>query len=360
MSHELRHPLNMIHINVELLTRLPEVAQSTTASRAAGQVRAAVTSQAKIIDDLLDMSRLRHGKLAITVAPVDLAAMVENIATATRADPGTSGLAINVTVSEQPLYVLADAVRLEQIIVNLLSNAIKFTPHDGTIDIVATSHGKEAEISVADSGQGISPEFLPKVFDMFGQAGSVTTRSKGGLGIGLALVQEIATLHGGRVKAESEGLGKGARFTIWLPLVGSGSDQAAQHDATADDGLDGARILLVDDAAEVVMVFQSLLEMEGAQVVVATSAADALAALKQHAVDIVISDISMPGMDGYQFLEAMRQLPHCTDIPAIALSGLVRERDIARALEAGFSAHLSKPVSIPKLMSTLHGLLKKQ
>ena len=360
MSHELRHPLNMIHINVELLTRLPEVAQSTSASRAASQVRAAVMSQAKIIDDLLDMSRLRHGKLAITVGPVDVAAMVENIATVTRADPGTTGLTINVIVGQEPLFVLADAVRLEQIIMNLLSNAIKFTPHDGTIDIVVTSNGKEAEISVTDSGQGISPEFLPKVFDMFGQAGSVTTRSKGGLGIGLALVQEIATLHGGRVKAESEGLGKGARLTIWLPLLDSTAKASADNDALHDQGLEGARILLVDDAADVIMVFQSLLEMEGGEIIVATSAQEALALLEQHAIDIVISDISMPGMDGFQFLEAMRSKPECADIPAIALSGLVRERDIARALQAGFSAHLGKPVSIPKLIGTLKELLPKK
>jgi len=360
MSHELRHPLNMIHINTELLARLPEVARSNAASRAALQVRTAVMSQAKIIDDLLDMSRLRTGKLAIAVGPVDLTNMVQNMATAARADPGTAGLTISVRTSDEPVFVLADAVRLEQIVMNLLSNAIKFTPHDGTIDIVVTHDDKEAQVSVTDSGQGISADFLPKVFDMFGQAGSVTTRSKGGLGIGLALVHEIATLHGGRVKAESEGLGKGARFTIWLPLLDGAAAAPAEHASSSDNSLNGARILLVDDAADVVMVFQSLLEMEGAHVEVATSAPEALGKLESHTVDIVISDISMPGMDGFQFLEAMRAMPECADIPAVALSGLVRERDIARALQAGFSAHLNKPVSIPKLMNTLQLLLKKE
>jgi two-component system CheB/CheR fusion protein len=360
MSHELRHPLNMIHINVELLTRLPEVAQSSAASRAALQVRTAVLSQAKIIDDLLDMSRLRTGKLAIAAGPVDLAVMVQNMATAARADPGTAGLTIRVSGAEGPLYVLADAVRLEQIVMNLLSNAIKFTPHDGTIDIAISHDDKEAQVRVTDTGQGISPDFLPKVFDMFGQAGSVTTRTKGGLGIGLALVQEIATLHGGRVKAESAGLGKGASFTIWLPLLDGAAGAPADSDAVVSKDLAGARILLVDDAADVVMVFQSLLEMEGAQVVVATSAPDALTALDNHQIDIVISDISMPGMDGFEFLEKMRKMPAYANIPAIALSGLVRERDIARALKAGFSAHHSKPVSIPKLINTLHALLKTE
>jgi len=358
MSHELRHPLNMIHINVELLTRLPEVVQSNAASRAALQVRTAVLSQAKIIDDLLDMSRLRTGKLAMSVGPVDLSEMVRNIATAANADPSTAELNITVHISEAPLFVLADAIRLEQILMNLLSNAIKFTPGDGVIDMQVTHDGKEARVAVRDSGQGITPEFLPKVFDMFGQAGSVTTRTKGGLGIGLALVQEIVTLHGGRVKAESEGPGKGACFTIWLPLLDSAVAAPAENDARAGSGIGGASILLVDDAEEVVLVFQSLLEMEGAYVLVATNAPAALAVLQEHDVDVVISDISMPGMDGYQFLEAVRKLPRAAHVPAIALSGLVREKDIARALQAGFSAHLSKPVSIPKLMNVLQQLLK--
>jgi two-component system CheB/CheR fusion protein len=358
MSHELRHPLNMIHINVELMTRLPEVAQSNAASRAALQVRTAVLSQAKIIDDLLDMSRLRTGKLAISLSPVDISAMVQTIATAARADPATTELNIHVHISEEPVFVLADAIRLEQILMNLLSNAIKFTPLDGTIDMEVTHDDKEARVAVRDSGQGITADFLPKVFDMFGQAGSVTTRTKGGLGIGLALVHEIIALHGGRVEAESEGLGKGACFTIWLPLIDSAVAHPAENDARASSGISGARILLVDDAEEVVLVFQSLLEMEGAHVVIATSAPAALEALENNDIDIVISDISMPGMDGYEFLEAMRKLPHSAGVPAIALSGLVREKDIARALEAGFSAHLSKPVSVPKLMSVLQDLLQ--
>lgn len=357
MSHELRHPLNMIHINAELLSRLPEIGQSPAAHRATQQVRMAVLSQAKIIDDLLDMSRLRTGKLAIVVTPVDIGAMARNIASTAHADAATAALALSVTVSNEPVFVLADAIRLEQVLMNLLSNSIKFTPLDGQIAIDVRRLDHQARITVTDNGQGIPADFLPHVFDMFGQSGSVTTRSKGGLGIGLALVHEIISLHGGRVDAASDGLGKGACFTVWLPLMGPDNLVSDTSEMRADDSLHGARLLLVDDSEEMVLVFQSLLEMEGAHVVVATSAREALAALEHHAFDVIISDISMPGMDGYAFLELARTMPRGAPVPAIAVTGLASEKDNARALAAGFAACLSKPVSIPKLMATLHRLL---
>jgi two-component system CheB/CheR fusion protein len=357
MSHELRHPLNMIHVSAELLARLPEVARSDAASRAASQVRAAVMSQAKIIDDLLDMSRVRTGKLALAVSPVDVVGMASTIADAARADHAASGLEVTVTAIDQPVVVLADKVRLEQVFMNLLSNAVKFTPQEGAIHIEVDHDGKEARIAFSDTGQGIAPDFLPHVFDMFGQSGSVTTRSKSGLGIGLALVQEIVQLHGGRVDAASEGAGKGACFTVRLPLYNDASPARAGNDGRADSGIAGARILVVDDAADMVQLFQTLLEMEGAEVITAESAPEGLAVLETQAVDVVISDISMPGMDGYAFLEAARKLPGYTHLPAIALSGLAREIDIARAHQAGFASHLTKPISVDRLLSTLHDLL---
>jgi len=358
MSHELRHPLNMIHVNAELLARLPEVVQSNPANRAAQQVRTAVMSQAKIIDDLLDMSRVRTGKLALALGPVDIGAMVAVMVEAARADQATHGLAISVDIADEPVIVLADKVRVEQVLMNLLSNAIKFSPQDGRIDIGVDHDDNQARITVSDTGQGIAPDFVPHVFDMFGQAGSVTTRSKGGLGIGLALVREIVQLHGGRVEATSAGIGKGAQFSVWLPLYHDAGPASAGNDSRVDSGIAGARILVVDDAADVVEVFQTLLEMEGAQVVTATSAQDGLAALRQYDVDVVISDISMPDMNGYTFLEQARRLPHYAKLPAIALSGLAREVDIARARKAGFSSHLTKPISVDRLLATVNDLLR--
>jgi two-component system CheB/CheR fusion protein len=358
MSHELRHPLNMIHVNAELLARLPEVIQSNPANRAAQQVRTAVMSQAKIIDDLLDMSRVRTGKLALALGLVDIGAMAAAMVEAARADQATHGLAISVDIADEPVIVLADKVRVEQVLMNLLSNAIKFSPQDGRIDIGVDHDDNQARITVSDTGQGIAPDFVPHVFDMFGQAGSVTTRSKGGLGIGLALVREIVQLHGGRVEATSAGIGKGAQFSVWLPLYHDAGPASAGNDSRADSGIAGARILVVDDAADVVEVFQTLLEMEGAQVVTATSAQDGLAALMQYDVDVVISDISMPDMNGYTFLEQARRLPHYAKLPAIALSGLAREVDIARARKAGFSSHLTKPISVDRLLATVNDLLR--
>lgn len=356
MSHELRHPLNMIHINAELLTRLPEVAQSQPASRAILQVRTAVQSQAKIIDDLLDMSRVRTGKLTLSVVPVDINAMIAGIIEAARADQTSPGQAISINTSHEPIMVLADSVRLEQVLMNLLSNAIKFTPLEGAITIAITHDDVEACIVVSDTGQGIASDFLPHVFDMFGQSGSVTTRTKGGLGIGLALVREIVSLHGGRVEARSEGIGKGASFTVWLPLVSNERRAHAENDARVTNGIAGARILLVDDAEDMVIAFQTLLELEGAEVVIATSARAALAALDAYDINVVISDISMPDMDGYAFLEAARKIPKYAHVPAVALSGLAREVDVARAHKAGFSAHLTKPISVDHLLTTLSSL----
>lgn len=357
MSHELRHPLNMIHVSAELLARLPEVHHSVAANRAASQVRNAVVSQAKIIDDLLDMSRVRTGKLALSFASVDVANMVGAIADAIRSDQTACGLSINVNVQDEPVIVSGDSVRLEQVFMNLLSNAIKFTLHGGSVDINVTRDSTQCCVTFSDTGQGISPDFLPHVFDMFGQSGSVTTRTKGGLGIGLALVKEIVQLHHGRIEVSSEGIGKGAHFTVWLPLLVDDALTIVSNDSRENSSIIGARILVVDDAADMLDIFQTLLEMEGARVVTANSAREALEKLKENPVDVVISDISMPEMDGYAFIEEARRIPHCANLAAIALTGLARESDIDRARRAGYASHLTKPVSVDRLVSTLNNLL---
>lgn len=356
MSHELRHPLNIINVNIELLVRMPEVALSPSASLAARQVRTAVINQAKIIEDLLDMSRVRTGKLALSLKPVDINAIAVAIANAMRGDQAASGMTISVLSCDEPVMVYADTIRMEQVIMNLLSNAVKFSPTDGTIEIAVLRDEGEARVVVSDNGQGINAEFLPYVFDMFGQSSSVTTRAKGGLGIGLALVREIVQMHGGRVQAESEGGGKGARFTVWLPLLDV--ELLEQGDAgNGDGGIAGIRVLLVDDAPDLVIAFQALLELEGAKVLIATAANEGLAALVSNDIDVIISDISMPDMDGYAFLEAAHKMPRYANVPAVALSGLAREADITRARDAGYGAHLTKPVSVEKLISTVRALL---
>jgi two-component system CheB/CheR fusion protein len=360
MAHELRHPLNMININVELLARMPELRLSPTFLRAASIIRNSVMSQAKIIDDLMDMSRVRTGKLSLTMAPVLPDMVVRGIVEVMRADPAAHDVDIALSGGVDGVYVMADAVRLEQVLMNLLSNALKFTPKGGRIEVHLGREEGQVRIDVVDSGQGIAPSFLPHVFDMYGQSVAVTTRSKGGLGIGLALVREIAALHGGRVEAHSEGIGKGARFTLWLPLLDSDAAPLPGEGGRGDDSMAGLRILVVDDMEEMLLIFKSLLETSGAIVFEATSAAKGLEILEREQVDLLISDISMPELDGYDFLRRVRSNPKLAKLPAIAISGMRRDSDIANARAAGYSAHLGKPVSVERLSAIVHGLLPRR
>ena len=359
MSHELRHPLNMIHINVELLSRMPELRQSTTFMRAASVIRSSVMSQAKIIEDLMDMSRVRTGKLSLTTAPVVLDSLLQGIVEVARSDPATQDVTIEFVGGADHVPVLADVVRIEQVVMNLLSNAIKFTPKGGRIEVRLAREPEALRIDVVDNGQGIAPAFLPHVFDMYGQSMAVTTRSKGGLGIGLALVRELVVMHGGRVEAASDGIGKGARISLWLPLFDGQGAPDAGGGARGGEDMAGLRILVVDDMEEMRMVFKSLLEMSGAAVFEAGGALDGLAVLEQQDIDLVISDVSMPEIDGYEFLRRVRAMPKYATLPAIALSGMRRDTDIDRARGAGFSAHLGKPVSIERLHEIVNDLLPR-
>jgi two-component system CheB/CheR fusion protein len=360
MSHELRHPLNMININVELLARMPEIRNSPAFTRRAGAIRNSVLSQAKMIDDLMDMSRLRTGKLSLAMAPVALGSVLKGIVDVQRADPATRDIRIEIADCADDVTVMGDLVRIEQVVMNLLSNAVKFTPGGGQIELRLVREESAARVDVVDSGQGIAPSFLPHVFDMYGQSVSVTTRSKGGLGIGLALVREIVAMHGGRVEAFSEGIGKGARFSFWLPLLDSGSAPLHGGRGDADEGMAGLRILMVDDMEEMLLVFKSLLELSGATVFEATRAPQALEILEREEVDLLISDISMSGMDGYELIRRVRANPKWAALPAIAVSGLQRDNDMAQARVAGFSAQLGKPVSLDRLNAIVHVLLPRR
>ncbi|XYJ11826.1 CheR family methyltransferase [Telluria sp. B2] len=360
MAHELRHPLNMININVELLARMPELRHSPTFLRAASIIRNSVMSQAKIIDDLMDMSRVRTGKLSLTMAPVLPEMVVRGIVEVMRADPATQDIAIELSGEAEGLYVMGDAVRLEQVLMNLLSNALKFTPKGGRVEVHLGREENQVRVDVVDNGQGIAPSFLPHVFDMYGQSMAVTTRSKGGLGIGLALVREIVALHGGRIEACSEGVGKGARFSFWLPLLDRNNAALPGEGGRGEDSMAGLRILVVDDMEEMLLIFKSLLETSGAVVFEATSAAKGLEILEREQVDLLISDISMPEIDGYEFLRRVRRNPKLARLPAIAISGMRRDSDIANARAAGYSAHLGKPVSVERLAAIVHDLLPRR
>ncbi len=359
MSHELKQPLNLIHVNAELMSRLPEVRQAPPVARAADVIRRAVLSQSKIIDDLLDLSRLRTGKLGLAIGTMDWTAIVTKVLDAIEGDAKTQQLSLTRDYEVVPMLVLADPVRVEQIVWNLLSNALKFTPAGGTISVVLSAEGVLGRLDVIDSGQGIDPEFLGDVFDMFRQADRSTTRPQGGMGIGLALVRQLAEAQGGKVAVASAGKGRGAHFSVWLPLL-EGAVNDPVGGVVPAPALAGLRVLAVDDSADVLESFAALLRLEGAQVTALGSGAEALEAVERASFDILLSDVAMPAMDGYELISTLRGDPRTARLPAVALTGFGRSQDARRAFAAGFDAHLPKPIVIDELLRTVLRLLDER
>lgn len=359
MSHELRHPLNIIYINAELLARLPTVRESAPALRSASIIRESVTAQAKIIEDLMDISRVATGKLALAIQEVDLVAITSKLVDVMRTDPVVENLQLDFIPYSQPVMVAVDPVRIEQVILNLLSNAIKFTPSGGLVRVTVDIEDDQARFEVIDTGAGISEDALPRVFEMFGQGTATAVRSKAGLGIGLALVRQITELHGGTVGVTSGGVGKGSTFTLRLPLCSTAlkADDAGDG-ADAAPRIAGRRLLLVDDSDDTASVFKLLLELEGGEVQVASTARQGLDLLARERFDAVISDISMPDMDGYEFVRAVRAMPDLQRLPVIAASGLGKEQNTARAGDDGFSAWLIKPVPVEVMCETIDALCR--
>jgi two-component system CheB/CheR fusion protein len=353
LSHELKNPLNLIHVKAELLTRLPAARETAHVREAADAIQRSVISQAKIIDDLLDLSRVRTGKLTLQFESLDLAAVLRAVVDASSDDATSNGINLSVSGIDTPLVVQADAVRFEQMLWNVVRNALKFTPRGGRVDLSLLRKDGFACIEVADTGRGIASDFLPKVFDMFSQAEGGGRRDRGGLGIGLSLVKQLAEMHGGRIEAESAGLGLGARFRLWLPEHYYSLYEKNSTEPIDPSILKGLRILLVDDALDGLEAFRTLLEREGAHVQTAESGELALSAASRDDFDVILSDIGMPEMSGYELIAQLRKSPRTARVPAIALTGFGREQDIARAIEAGFDAHISKPVTLRALLDAI-------
>jgi len=360
MSHELKHPLNLIHLNADLICRLTDARKDPLLSKAAESIRASTLGQAKIINDLLDLSRLKTGKMDINRHRIDLNVMTRNIVEVVRADPAAANLRIEHREAEQPLWLYADQIRIEQVIWNLLNNAIKFTPSGGTIDISLSVDGQQARLEVRDNGQGIAAEFLPTIFDMFGQGTPSVVRGTKGLGIGLAMVQQIVQLHHGRVIAASGGSGQGTCFTVWLPLDSRLQERASAATFETPGSLNNVRVLLVDDSEDVMDAFSQLLQFTGASVQATTSPHEALKLLDADCFDLLISDIGMPEMDGLTFIKAVREKEQGSALPAIAVTGFGRKDDIERALAAGFNSHVNKPVEIETVERVAGRLLERK
>ncbi|NWL76517.1 chemotaxis protein [Pseudomonas taiwanensis] len=352
MSHELKHPLNLIQLNTELIARLSMVKSHAVAARAVDSILGSVRSQARIIDDLLDLSRLNTGKLKLNLGPVIVQNIVEEVIAALTTDATAKDVAIEIDAprnGDELLVAEADPVRMEQIIWNLLSNAVKFTHANGTIRVGLAHDTGMLKITVRDNGQGIAPESLPLIFELFGQGDEGRHASrKEGLGIGLALVKELVEAQHGRVEAHSPGIGQGATFCVWLPLYQQSEEKLAIEETNGGQ-FNGLRVLIVDDSADIRTIMQAVLEMEGASVTTADDGISALKLLEDDGWDLILSDIGMPGMDGHELMRRIRQMPHHENTPAIALTGYGTTSDADLAYEAGFNAHVSKPVSLETL-----------
>ena len=324
---------------------------------------------AHIIDDLLDVSRTVAGHFQIEAQPVDLMAVVDAAlgAVAPLAEAGKVQLTVSSTL--QPgAVVRGDAGRLEQVVWNLLANAVKFTPAGGRVNVFVESHDDQMEIRVVDTGQGISPEFLPHVFERFRQADGATTRRHSGLGLGLAIVRQLVALHGGTVHAASDGEGRGATFTVRLPLarreasaeraVTAGGHAAAALPVAGVPPLDGLRILVVDDHADGRTLTSLMLTQAGATVQAVATVSDALQAMRTRRPDVLVSDIGLPDEDGYALIRKVREAEADREdrLPALALTGYTRADDRARSLGAGFQAYVSKPVDPAELVAAIVGV----
>ena len=355
LSHELKHPLNLIQLNSDLIARSQAAKNSPSLRKATQAIQNAVRSQSRIIDDLMDVSRIRTGKLKLHFSTLNYQDVLRGIEAVFAPLAQAENVTFESFKPDQPIYVHADPTRLDQIIWNLLNNAWKFTKGGERICMQLEREGDQARLDVIDTGEGIAADFLPKVFDMFGQAEMQhAQRSKHGLGIGLALVKQLVEAHGGRIDAFSEGLGRGARFSVWLPIhlqTELELSELAQHDAPG--GLAGIRILLVDDSPDILDTMRELLESEGAQVTTASGGAQGIEQAEATRFDVIVSDIGMPVIDGHRMMTEIRKGTTNAHTPSIALTGYGTLRDVEKAKTAGFTLHLRKPIDLQALIGAV-------
>ena len=363
VSHELRTPLNAVLGWARMLA-----AGHVTGDRAAhaiGTIERNASALADMIDDLLDVSRIIAGTLEIAHDPVDLIATTQTALDAFKPLAAAKNIELGFSSDPSCAPVSGDAARLQQVMSNLLANAIKFTPQGGRVDVSITCPGPFAEVAVADTGQGISPEFLPHVFERFRQGEVKTTRRHQGLGLGLAIVRQLVERHEGTVQAESPGLGKGATFTIRVPVMTSPTvverrPPVERRETPPLPRLDGLHVLLVEDHPDSRELMSTVLQQAGASVTAVTSVKEAFEALKARPPHALVSDIGLPDEDGYALIRRLRrrEAKYGGFLPAVALTGYVRAEDRARVLAAGYQAHVPKPVEAAELTAAVAALTR--
>ncbi|MGA7935648.1 MAG: ATP-binding protein, partial [Kovacikia sp.] len=352
LSHELRSPLNPILGWAKLL--LSAELDEVTTRRALGAIERNARLQAQMIDDLLDVSRILRDKLILEMTPVHLIPIIEDALETVQASATAKLIQIQIQLDHAPFQILGNANRLKQVVWNLLSNAVKFTPQGGNITICLDYVDSFARLQVIDTGKGISADFLPHVFDHFQQADSTTTRTFGGLGLGLAIAKQIVDIHRGNIQAASPGEGQGATFTVSLPLTAASSQPIAKGNSPiAEEKLSNIHVLVVEDDTDNREMIAFTLQLQGARVTTVSSAAAAIDALVEIKPDVLISDIGMSGMDGYMLMERVRNVTQTSHLPGIALTAYVNEADQRQALAAGFQAHLPKPMESTLLVETI-------
>ena len=350
LSHEIRTPLNAVLGWSRILLGRDEI-DRTLLERALHVIERNASAQARMIDDMLDMARITAGKLRLDMRPVDVVKVVLAAVDVVMPSAHARRITLRTNLDPRTPSVLGDQDRLQQVIWNLLSNALKFTDPGGTIEVRLGMNGRFARIVVSDTGHGISPDFLPHVFERFRQADHSSSRRHGGLGVGLALVHDLIELHGGSVRAQSEGEGKGATFTIDLPTLSSRDvdDRVEGDGQQVFASLADVRVLLIDDEIDARDLSQAVLEQCGARVQAVSSGTEALAVLAEAPPSllphVIVSDLGMPTEDGYHLIRRIRALDaELGRIPAVAVTGYATSEDVERALDAGFQLHISKPM----------------
>jgi PAS domain S-box-containing protein len=366
VSHELRTPLNAILGWTQLMAK-PEL-EPNVMSRGLDVISRSARLQTQLISDLLDISRIMSGKLRLDIEHVHLASVVGDAMDTVQRDADDKRIVMTRDLDDSVEAIAGDPARVQQIVWNLLSNAIKFTPEGGHVSVRLRKSSQDAQIIVSDTGVGIRSDFMPHIFDRFQQADQSITRRVGGLGLGLSIAKHLVELHGGTITAESKGIGHGATFTVLLPSSPDtiAADPALPADRTRDaaqppDSLTALRVLVVEDEPDTCEFLERFLQSYGAQVIVSHSAEQALAQLPDGNVDIVVSDIGLPDVDGYDLIQRIRRLPAGAAIPAIALTAYARTEDRTRAFRAGYQAHLAKPIEPAELVATIAsfaGLIK--
>jgi PAS domain S-box-containing protein len=377
VSHELRTPLTAIH-GWALLLASGQL-DAAGAARAVEVIERNARAQKQIINDLLDVSRIISGKMRLDVRRVELGAVVSAAVESVRLAAQAKEIELQISPAAPAAEVSGDPERLQQVFWNLLANAVKFTPAGGRVSVCLSRADGHAEVAVSDTGAGISPDFRPYVFDRFRQGDSSTTRDHGGLGLGLSIVRHLVELHGGTVKAESEGEGRGSTFTVELPLLRNaefGLRNEGQASGDRSDGVDGEesaargprpaileglRVLVVDDDVDALALVAALLRQHGARVATADSAGAALAALEHGGFDVIVSDIGMPERDGYDLIRELRARESArgaAHTPAVALTAYARAEDRTRALAEGYQAHVAKPAEPEELLTVVAALGK--